>query len=167
MNMKKRIFIITGYARSGKDTFCNILANYARVFHVSIVDLAKRHARAMGWNGKKTEKSRRFISDIKIAIDAFNDGSFQEVARTVELFMRESTHDILCIDMRETKDICRAVKEWHAEVIQIERKGVQQIISNVADAQAISYIGEKVIIPNHGTIEEFQETVKKFAETLD
>ena len=58
----KKIYIVNGKPRSGKDTFAELLGKHCRVFKYSSVDKVKQIAAKCGWDGGKTDKDRRFRS---------------------------------------------------------------------------------------------------------
>ena len=61
----KNIIIINGTGGSGKDTFVEFVSKYSKVFNFSSVDKVKEVARVIGWSGTKSEKDRKFLSDLK------------------------------------------------------------------------------------------------------
>ena len=66
--MDKHIFIINGSGGVGKDTFVGLvstqlndmLKKFHTVINFSSVDKVKEIAKEIGWDGKKTEKNRKF-----------------------------------------------------------------------------------------------------------
>jgi hypothetical protein len=71
------IVIINGSAETGKDKFVKIFKDKfenLRVKNISSVDKVKSVAEiAFGWNGKKDDKSRKILSDMKRVWSEFND----------------------------------------------------------------------------------------------
>lgn len=161
--MKKHIFIVNGMARSGKDTFANFLKDCANVIKISSVDRVKLIAYKSGWDGGKTEKDRKFLSDLKCLLTEYNDLPFKSISFQVELFKKNFNADVLLIDIREPEEIERAKKAFGAKTILIKNDRVPQISSNMADAGVYNYDYD-IIIENNGTLEEFREKVKQFAE---
>ena len=70
---KKLVFITNGTGGCGKDTFAEILNDFVDVTKISSIDPVKQFARFMGWNGGKTEKDRKFLSDLKLILIEYND----------------------------------------------------------------------------------------------
>ena len=62
----KEIIIINGSGGVGKDTFIAMCDKYTYTKNYSSVDEIKCVARQLGWNGGKTEKDRKFLSDLKL-----------------------------------------------------------------------------------------------------
>ena len=75
----KKIYITSGVGRSGKDTFCEFISKYIPTYKYSIVDLPKEAAKVLGWDGGKTEKDRKFLSDIMDLSTDYNDAPFKDV----------------------------------------------------------------------------------------
>lgn len=162
----KEILIINGSAGVGKDTFVDCLKNYASVFHSSIVNPVKKIARLIGWDGQKTEKDRKFLSDLKKLIDDYNDKNYEVMAELMDAFRnRETSYDLLCIDMREKEQIERARREYGAKSVLIRRNSIPHVTSNMADAGVFNIIYD-FYIDNNGTIEELNMNAKKFIQTF-
>ena len=54
--MNKKVIIINGTGGSGKDTFVEFCAEFARVTNISSVDPAKAAAKVLvGWEGEKDD----------------------------------------------------------------------------------------------------------------
>lgn len=160
--MEKRIFITNGVGGCGKDTFANFLRNYCSVSKYSSINKVKSIASACGWSGDKTEKDRKFLSDLKLLTSEYSDMPFKDIQKMVEIFKKERFFNVLLIDIREPEEIERAKKEFGAETILIRNNKIKPITSNMADANVENYEYD-YIIENNGTLEEFEETVKQFA----
>ena len=61
----KQIVIINGTGGCGKDTFVSFVSKYKRVYNFSSIDKVKEIAKLIGWDGGKTDKDRKFLSDLK------------------------------------------------------------------------------------------------------
>lgn len=163
--MKKQIYILNGTGGSGKDTFCDLLDKYVSVFHYSSIRIPKDMARAVDSGTEKSEKYRRFLSDLKNLITEYNDYIFKDLRRVVDNFKKWIITDVLIIDIREPKEIARAVKEFGAKTILIRNPNVEPITSNTSDANVEMY-NYDYTIDNDGTIEDFEKKVKEFYETV-
>lgn len=158
----KEILIINSSAGVGKDTFVECLKNYVNVYHSSIVNPVKKIANLIGWNGQKTEKDRKFLSDLKKLIDDYNDKNYEAMAELMDTFRTKNTSfDLLCIDMREREQIERARKEYGAKSVLVRRDSVPHIVSNIADAGVFD-ITYDYYIDNNGTIDELKRNAEKF-----
>lgn len=160
--MEKRIFITNGMARSGKDTFAAFLGHIVWVRKYSSIDRVKTIAFECGWDGGKTERDRKFLSDLKDLTTEYSDLAFKSIEQAVEIFTHDTFHEVMLIDIREPEEIERAKKAFNAETILIYNKNVPIINSNDADANVFNYVYDHVVY-NNGTLDEFYEEVKKFA----
>lgn len=161
----KKIFIVNGKPGAGKDTFASILnkLHCDRVYKYSSVTKVKEIATLCGWDGKKEEKDRKFLSDLKILTSKYNDMSFRDIEEEIEFFKNHKRYEIMLIDIREPEEIERAVKEFGAETIFIDSNRVPHITSNPADANVENYIYDHVIY-NNGTLLEFTRNIKEFLD---
>ena len=98
--MNKRIIVINGTGGSGKDTFVEFVSKYKKVFNFSSIDKVKEVARVIGWEGKKTEKDRKFLSDLKKLTTEYNDMAFNSIKDAVQKFY-SSDEEIMFIHIRE------------------------------------------------------------------
>lgn len=112
---------------------------------------------------QKNEKSRKFLSDLKILTSKFNNMPFRAIKTTVDQFKEDKEKRILLIDIREPKEIEKAKKAFGAKTILIKRNDVKSITSNMADAGVFDYDYD-FIIENNGTLDDFYWTVYNFAK---
>ena len=155
-----QIFILNGMARAGKDTFYNFIEELTdNTFHFSIIDLVKHHANSLGWNNEKNEKSRKFLYDLKQLTDNYNDMNFKFVLD--KLNSLDSNTQVVFIDMREMKDISRAIKELNAKTVFVSNLNVTNVLSNEADANVFD-IEYDIVIDNSGTLDDLKEKAIDF-----
>ena len=159
------IFILNGMAQSGKDTFYNMVSELKKdeTFHFSIIDKVKEKAKLLGWTGKKTEKGRKFLYDLKQLMDNYNDYNFNYVKGLIDVNYNLSNPRSLFIDMREEKDIIRAKKEFNAKTILIKNDNAKNILSNNADANVFN-MEYDIVIDNSGTLDDLRLKVRQFIE---
>lgn len=160
----KKVFVQNSVGGSGKDTWASLLNKYISTFKYSIVDLPKEAAKVLGWDGGKTEKDRRFLSDIMDLSTNYNDAPFKDVLSLVTGFKNSkdyAEYKVLIIDMRDPKDIVRAVETFGAETILIRNPNVKKIESNHADRDVENYKYD-YIIENDGTLEQLERVAKLF-----
>lgn len=169
--MNKQIYIINGSGGVGKDTFVklvsielnDILKRFHTVINFSSVDKVKEIAREIGWDGGKTEKDRKFLSDLKVLSSGYCDMSFKSMNNKVNEFLKNKESILLFLHIREPEEIERAVKEFGAKTVLIIRNSVKHITSNMADENVFNY-NYDFTIDNSGTIEELNNKVKKFVQ---
>lgn len=168
------VIVVNGYPRSGKDTFVNFCKEKLGAFGVSVstVDFVKYLAAQSGWDGTKTPKNRKFLSDLKDLLTEWNDVPWKKVEEVfesikVECFqygLRDSDF-FLFIHSREPKEIERFQKEYGALTILIDREEVEGKQSNHSDAEVMNF-NYDYIINNDGTLEELKMKAITFIESV-
>lgn len=164
----KKVFVLNGVGTSGKGVFADYINKYIPTYKYSIVDLPKEAAKVLGWNGGKTEKDRRFLSDIVDLSTEYNDAPFKDVLSLVTDFKNSkdfTEYEVLIIDMRDPKEIKRAVEVFGAETILIRNPNVRKIESNHADRDVENYEYD-YIVENDGTLEQLDEVAKFFVREI-
>ena len=68
---------------------------------ISSVDKVYEAASLLGWTGTKTDKDRKFLSDLKDLSTAYNDMPFEEIKKKIEGF-EKSNYDVLFAKLRES-----------------------------------------------------------------
>lgn len=160
--MSKKVFIINGSGGVGKDTFCEYVGHYAKVKVISSIDLVKDYASKMGWNGSKTPRDRKFLSDLKDLLTKYNDYPFRDICQKV-LWFKEDDNEFLFIHIREPEEIDRAKREFNAHTILMVNDNVKGIYSNHADARVLEY-NYDIVVNNSGTLKDLEIIAKDFVE---
>lgn len=159
---RKNKICITGNC-VGKDTFVEFISEITPTLNISSVDKVKEIAKQIGWDGiSKTEKDRKFLSDLKKITTEYCDMPFQYMKEKIEEYM---FYKQLCIflHIREPEEIERAVKEFNAKTILITRYSVDPITSNTSDANVNNYKYDYEIA-NNGTLETFKIVAEQFVK---
>jgi hypothetical protein len=165
----KQVFIINGSGGVGKDLFVNMVKTSVskfspyRVWNYSSIDKVKAIATQIGWSGGKTEKDRKFLSDLKLLTTEYNDMAFEDLKRMVNIFEEQKDVVFLFLHIREPSEIERAKNEFNAHTILITRDSVPQITSNMADGGVFNYHYD-TIIKNNDTKEMLQGMADLFAQ---
>lgn len=157
----KKIFIVNGKPRAGKDTFAELLSKHCRVFKYSSVDKVKKIAAQCGWDGGKTDKDRKFLSELKRITTEFNDMAYDDLAEKVAYFLKTDFFDVMLIDIREPEEIERAIEGFGAEAVYILNDNIPSNTSNYADANVENFEYD-IIVTNNGTLDDFEKTVEVF-----
>ena len=164
--MNKYIFITNGMARCGKDTFAQFLGEFTSVVKYSSIDGVREISKLVGWDGvSKTEKERKLWSDMKAIFTEYSDYPFKIVSTRIEEFLKDTNNSILLIDVREPSEIEKLKNAYSVKTILIRNDNVKVITSNESDKNVYNYKYDYTIY-NNGTLEEFRESVKSFAENL-
>ena len=159
----KKVYVNTGSARSGKDTFAEFLSKYIPVFKYSSIDLVKEMFETVGISkDNKTEKKRKLWSDGKDILTQYDDIPFKDIASIVTDFKNNKIEtEVLLIDIREPEEIARAVETFGAETILVRKPDAKKIESNHADRDVENYEYD-YIIENDGTLEQIERVAKLF-----
>lgn len=170
--MKRQIFIINGSGGVGKDSFVALMAMNSKcsVGNYSSVTKVKKIAEIIGWNGSKSEKDRKFLSDLKLLTTKYNDMPLKDMEQYTNIFMSNETDDtrILFLHIREPEEITKAVnafKEYNAKTILVKRDSVKHIVSNMADENVYNY-NYDIVINNNGTLKDLEEKAERFSNDL-
>lgn len=160
-----KIILINGAAGSGKSTFCDSITDRS-IGQYSTVDEVKRIARLTGWDGEKTPKARKFLSDLKDLLSDFNDLPVTDCEKYIaarQLYAFETKEElVIFIHCREPQELERLKEKWNARTLLIRRfEAEHQEVSNHADAEVLDYEYDYVI-NNDGSLEELKEKAKEF-----
>ena len=106
--MNKAVIIINGAGGVGKDTLCSIAKKHFKVRNISSVDPIKEIASICGWQGEKTDKARKFLSDLKMLTVNYNDFPTNWAKAQFENFLT-TDEEILFVHIREPEEIRKYV----------------------------------------------------------
>lgn len=164
---RKQIFIINGSGGSGKDTFVNFVSKIESnpVINFSSVNKVKEIARVIGWTGGKTEKDRKFLSDLKMLCTNYNDMPFNSISEKVVTFVKGNAA-MLFLHIREPEEIEKAKNAFGAKTILIKRDAIKQITSNIADANVFNYQYD-IVINNDGDLNNFEKKAAEFVKDFN
>lgn len=160
----KHIFVINGMGGCGKDTFVRCIQNQLteeKVWNFSSADKAKEMAAVGGWTGGKSDKDRKYISDLKALSDEYCDLSFMEVSKKIEEFRKSDSAIALFIHIRENYNIERVVKEFNTLAVLVVNNNVKDITTNKSDAGVYNY-NYDITINNNGTLDDLTEQASNF-----
>lgn len=160
----KHIYIVNGMGGCGKDTFAKYMEQFVpATVKISSVDPVKEIAKKCAWKGGKTEKDRKFLSDLKCALTVYNDMPFIYLKMWYFLVPDDDKTRVLLMDIREPEEIEKAKNAFNAKTILIKNDRVPHIHSNMADDGVFNYEYD-FVIENNGTFEEFEDATRRFAE---
>ena len=100
--MEKITIIINGVGGCGKDTLVELASNYHKVKNISSITPIKEIAKKCGWNGEKTDKARKFLSDLKKVLTEYNEYPMQYLLKEQQDFLLK---EILFVHIREPHEI--------------------------------------------------------------
>ena len=133
-----KIFVVNGYPGVGKTTFEHIVQNALGADRVTIwstIDPIKDIAVELGWDGVKDNRGRQLLSNLKTALNLYNDFTMDKLRRVIfqarDKDMVNFEH-ILFVDSREPGEIAEIKRRYGAQTILIDRE-IEQEISNESD----------------------------------
>ena len=139
--MKKLVVVINGAGGVGKDTLCNFVAEKYRVRNISSVDPIKELARMAGWEGEKTDRARKMLSDLKRLFTEYNDLPLRYIREQYEQFLN-SDEQVMFVHIREPEEIERFVKTnpEHIRTLLITNSSRETAVyGNVSDDNVALY----------------------------
>lgn len=171
-----KVVVINGAAGCGKDTFAKmcISQNEGLGAVTSMVDFTKEIANVAGWQGDKTPKNRKFLSDLKDLIDSWGDCSFKYVKELlddkVEEYLYFGDNDInrfvYFVMARQPEDIERLKREFDATTICIRQDAAENVeASNHADANVLNY-NYDYHIDNNGSLSDLKDAALTFLKEI-
>ncbi len=107
--MSKEVIVINGSGGVGKDTLVELASERFRVYNVSSITPIKEIAAQCGWDGSKDDKSRKFLSDLKLLCVGYNDYPTLWAKARYEEFLL-SDYEVMFLHIREPEEIAKFVK---------------------------------------------------------
>lgn len=115
---------------------------------------------------RKIEEKRLLYSDTKDRLTKYDDIPFKDISSIVADFKNNKIEaEVLLIDIREPKEIARAVETFGAETILVRNPNAIKIESNHADRDVENYEYD-YIIENDGTLEQLEMVAKLFVRDI-
>ena len=163
-----KVAIINGMPGCGKTTFETICKKnveresvgiferdkFAYVQILSTVDFVKEIARECGWDGTKTPKNRKFLSDLKALLTEWDDVPAKMIENIVQREAMLGFNTIFLVDCREPAEIQKLKERLNATTVLIRRKQVENAeTSNESDARVFEYNYDLTIWNNSDIID--------------
>ncbi len=169
-----RVIIINGSNQSGKDQFANFFKkhyDYKSVNWSTIDKVKKILKRNFGWNGKKTDESRRFMSEVKRVWSDFNNGPFEDMVNKISKYNAnlpkgERQNIVYFIHCREPHEIQKFVDKYGKKCLTVLlKKDDREVANNDSDKNVANYEYD-FYIDNNGDKKELEKQVLEFIETI-
>lgn len=181
--MEARIVIINGSGGSGKSTFVKLCQevlednisweNNWEILELSTVDWVKAVAQFAGWDGKKDEKDRRFLHQLKMVLEEWdnspNQKVFDQINSVINNEMLNKKNWLFFVNIREPKCIENFIKQNEiatglpCSTMLVENANVAPIISNPADGE-VHYYHYDTIISNSSDLENLKKWAHNYLE---
>ena len=166
--MNKTVIVINGAGGVGKDTLCEFAEKHFKVMNISSITPIKEIAAMCGWAGEKTDKARKFLSDLKALSIEYNDFPTVWATKKYNEFL-ESDNEILFVHIREASEIEKFVKatDKKAKTLLI-RGGSRMTKSNYGNASddGVENYPYDYYFLNDKTLEEAEKEFVSFLETI-
>ena len=157
-----KVIVINGSGSVGKSTFISLCHEIdTAVIETSTVDFVKEIALQAGWDGIKDEAGRRFLSELKDAMEHYHD-----IPNTkVDEFIEAHPNSIIFVNAREPHNIQYYVDKYGAVTVMVINPNATKVQGNHADEGVYEYIYD-YYIENNGDLEMLKESTKIFLDIL-
>ena len=161
--MKKLVVVINGAGGVGKDTMCGFAAQEYKVRNVSSVDPIKAIARMAGWDGDKSDKSRKMLSDLKMLFTQYNDLCLRYITEQYGQFLT-GDEQVMFVHIREPEEIARfvAVAPEHIKTLLITNSAKEQHVYQNASDDNVSEFDYDAVYDNKLSLEETEKAFLDF-----
>lgn len=167
-----KVVVINGRGGSGKDTFISYCQkHYQEIINISTIDEIKSVARTIGWNGKKDEKGRKLLSEIKRILKEYNDKPYREISKKINSIIENDRSSflsnkftILFVHSREPEEIARLVEDFNASTLLVN-SSLKITLGNNSDDQVEQYVYDYVI-KNDRTKKDLEKEAKSFIKGI-
>jgi len=170
-----KVFYVNGVARSGKDTFVDIVReNFSRTHSLSSIEAVKQICvREFGWDGIKDEKGRALLGDIKQAWVKYNDGPFNTMKkilddiRETEIKEGHSTENLVFIMIRESSEIQKMIDAVGGYAVCIQRPDIDAGDTEKAFLKANKGFKYDFTVINDGNLDDLHvKTIEMMQEVM-
>lgn len=167
-----KVYVVNGKAGAGKTTFEDFVIAKMGVYamRVSTISFVKEIAKQCDWDGEKTPKSRKFLSDLKDLLTEWNDIPFKRVQQKIQSYLMTfeqfgigTEKVVIFIDCREPSEIDKIKKYYDGKAVCIMRKIDGYNPSNHADADVDNYKYD-IYIENDSDLKNLYHMAEKFME---
>lgn len=177
--MESRIVILNGSGGSGKSTFARYcqeelqkIGNWDSL-ELSTVDWVKAVAQFAGWKGTKEEKDRKFLHDLKMALEEWdnspNESVFSQINTTLNNEYLNKKNWLFFVNIREPACITKFIKEnkkatgLPCSTLLVVNANVRPIITNNADKN-VSQFHYDTIVSNSSSLEVLHQWAHDYLE---
>ena len=166
--MKKTVIVINGAGGVGKDTLCEFAEKHFKVMNISSITPIKEIAAMCGWSGEKTDKARKFLSDLKALSIEYNDFPTAWAKEKYNEFLL-SDFEIMFVHIREPLEISKfvAATENNAKTLLIRggERMTKSNYGNVSDDSVENYSYDYYFV-NDKTLEEAEADFITFLNSI-
>ena len=159
---KPVVIIINGKGGIGKDSLVDEYLKGHRGESISAADAVKEAAKVLGWDGRKSDADRKFLSDLKALSIKYNDFPLKDILYKFYGFIRDVKGDVLFIHIREPEEIekCKRNIEYtdmaRVKTLIVITDGEQHTYGNASDDNVEDY-NYDIKFLNHSRTEHDRE----------
>lgn len=156
-----KVYIVNGAPCSGKSLFEQNVLKLVPGYIYSSIDPIKRLAETLGWDGKKDEKGRKLLADLKRTLKEYNDYAYRMTIDNINgVYLKNC--DVIFIDCREPDEIKKFCDYFNGKSILIRRSSAESApTSNSSDRNVLDYDYD-IVIGNNGSKADFAECAVEF-----
>lgn len=165
-----KVIIINGAARTGKDTFVEMVADETstEVINLSTIDPVKNAMKRLGWDGvTKNDETRLMMADLKQLWIRHMNGPFNYIVKTInDIMLVQNGVDVnFFVHCREPEEIAKLKQYYKYDGISllIKRDGLH-VPKNGADDIVENYVYDHMV-DNSGSLELLRFYVREFIKT--
>ena len=169
-----KILIINGTATSGKDSFVEFAkeGNY-EVYNFSTIDYIKEKALELGWDGRKDERGRRLLSDLKDALTLYDDIPFKKVVNEIksvlfqyDQFEQPTDNLIFFVHSREPVDIQKWKEFTNARTLFLRRPAAEDVEHNNHADRNVFDFDYDYVYSNEGSLNDLRDGAINFVNWI-
>lgn len=169
-----KIIVVNGSQRVGKDTFIDFCIDILKENgkfgkKISTIDYVKEVAKFCGWDGRKNDKDRKFLSDLKNVLIEWNDIPFKKVCKEIDILhsleikLNNFNYSYLFVLCREPDEIEKIVNAFDTITVLVVNKKAESMYqtSNRADKEVKEY-NYDVCIMNNFSLDNLRISAETF-----
>ena len=165
-----KVILLSGKARSGKDTAAEVIIKNYNGLPFAFADDVKNIAyKYFGWYGEKDELGRKLLQDIGTTGRNYNrDIWADKVVTKIQWWTWQSSDNHLAVvtDTRYPNEIQRIKHEFSDVVtIRITRDSVEKL-KHPSETALDQWTDWDYLVENNGSLEEFQKKILEIMEGI-
>ena len=164
----KLTIVINGMGGVGKDTLCRFAAERYKTENISSITPIKELAAVCGWQGEKTDRARKFLSDLKALTAEYNDYPTNYLLARYREFL-SSEDELLFVHIREPGEIEKFVRQTEGGAVTLLIRGgarfSRSAYGNASDDGVEDYPYDFVFV-NDRPLDETREAFLSFLDEI-
>lgn len=166
-----KVVVVNGMPKSGKTTFQEICRDRLKRLGwntaiKSSVEWVKEVATFCGWDGTKTDRNRKFLSDLKSLLSEWDDSVVKRLTEDVDSYHYTGDNWVVFIDIREPYEIERAKEVFNASSLLLRRPEVESSTYSNSSDMGVFEFGYDYTVWNSGDISNLTLEADEFIDVL-